>query len=185
MVVGAQHVDVGTVLRVRLPGQPRLPVDQRARPRGREHPLVWVDDEGVGALDAGVALTHLGQQHRRQAVGAIHVEPCPQVGGDLGATGKIVDDAGIRAAAGSDHDGDVVAMTDGRPDGVAGEPAVGAGWHHQRLEAKDVQCIVDRCVRSIGHHHHALAGSLVAADGQRREVADAAPAHEAPGGARR
>jgi hypothetical protein len=52
VIVGAQHVDVGAVLGVHFAGQVRLPVHQRARSGGREQPLVRIDDERVGPLDA-------------------------------------------------------------------------------------------------------------------------------------
>ena len=55
----------------------RLAVDQRARVERREQPLVRVDDERVGALDAGEAIAHARRAQRAEAVGAVDVQPQP------------------------------------------------------------------------------------------------------------
>ena len=62
---------------------------------------------------------------------------------------------------------------------LARQPAVGPGRHDQRLEAEEVQSVVDRGVRRVGDGHQRSATGALATDRQRRQVADRAAAHEA------
>lgn len=48
------HVQIGGVLGVSCPGEFGLAIDERTAVKGSEKPLVWVEDERVGLLDAGV-----------------------------------------------------------------------------------------------------------------------------------
>ena len=54
-----------------------LPVEQGAAVVGREQPLVWVDDEAVGALDPVEEVTHARGSERRTAVRPVDVHPDP------------------------------------------------------------------------------------------------------------
>ena len=121
----------------------------------------------------------LGQQQRRQAVGAIDVEPRIDLVGDIGAAVEIVDHTCVGRTAGGHDDADIVAVADRGAQRLAGQPAVGTGRHDQRLETEQVQRVVDRGMRGVGDGHDpAIAGAL-APDGQCRQVADRSAAHEA------
>jgi alpha,alpha-trehalose phosphorylase len=96
-------VEVGGVLRVHRPGEPRVAVEQRGAVERGEQPLVRVHDERVGVLDAVVPVPDARREQAGAAVGAVHVEPEVVLSGDFGGTGQVVDDAGVRRARGR-HD---------------------------------------------------------------------------------
>ena len=114
IVTGAQHIDVRTVLGVHLSSEIGFAIDQRARAARREQPLVRIDDERVGTIQPGEPVAQLRQQQRRQAVGAVDVEPRADLCGDVGTSGQIVDHSCVRRAARGDDDADVGAITDRR-----------------------------------------------------------------------
>ena len=70
---------------------------------GHEHPLVRVDDDGVGALPAGEQVPQLGQHGRRAAVRRVHVQPEPLAVADVGDGGDRVDAGRGGRAHGGDH----------------------------------------------------------------------------------
>ena len=90
------------------------------------------------------------QQQRGQSVGAVDVKPGIDFAGDIGAAGEIVDDSGVCRTGRGDDDADIGAATDRAAQRIARQPAVGSGRHHQRLEAEDVQGVVDRGMRGVG-----------------------------------
>ncbi len=152
VALGVQHVQVGGVLGVHGTGELRVAVDQRGAVERREQPLVRVDDEGVGVLDAVVALPDGGGEQARAAVGAVDVEPQAALAGDLGQALEVVDDALVGGAAGAD-DGDhrlrVRVGGQGGAQRLAGEPAVD-GRDLERLDADDVEGVLDRGVHLVG-----------------------------------
>ena len=84
-----------------------LAVDERSGVKGGKPPLVRVHDEGVGALDADVAIANPGGEHACAAVGAIDMEPPVVLRRNVGRGGEIVDDPGIRGAARRDDRRDI------------------------------------------------------------------------------
>ena len=74
-VGGVEHVEVLGVLRVRPTGDRRIAVQQRARVERREEPLVWIDDEAVGAFDPVETSADTRRGERCAAVRAVDVEP--------------------------------------------------------------------------------------------------------------
>ena len=126
----------------------------------------------------------LRQQQRGQSVGAIDVEP----GIDLAATSAHPSRSSMTPAFVEPAVATTIptsrAVTDRRAQGVARQPAVGSGRHDQRLEPEEVQGVVDRGVRGVGDGDQSSAAGTLAADGQRRQVADRSAAHEATSRAR-
>ena len=76
---------------------------QRAVHR-REHPLVGVDDERVGALDARERPAELGAHHRAARVGGVDVQPRAGLRAQVGQRGHRIDRGGRGGADGGDHD---------------------------------------------------------------------------------
>ncbi len=185
LVVGAQHVDVRAVLRVHQASERGLSVHERTRAGRCEQPLVWIDDERVGALEAGEPSMQLRQQDRGQSVGAVDVQPGVDLTGHVGAAVEIVDHAGIGRATGGHDDADIAPITDRGTQRLAGQAAIRPGRHYQRLEPEDVQRVVDRGVRCVGDCDEPSIPGAVAADGQCRQVADRTATHETAGGAER
>ena len=144
-----QHVQVAGLLGVRGPAQLRVAVDQRAAVERREQPLVRVDDEGVAALDAGVALADAGRREPGPAVRAVDVEPDPELGADLGHRGQVVHDAEVRGAGGGDHGEQALgsAGAPASPQVLAGQPAVVVHRHAEEVDVHDVAGALDRGVR--------------------------------------
>ena len=86
------------MLRVRLPGQLRLPVDQRAAVERREQPLVRIDDEAVRPLDALEQVPHRRRRQRRRSVRAVHMHPDTVLGAHVRHAGQVVDDSEVCGA---------------------------------------------------------------------------------------
>ena len=114
VVVGAQHVDVRTVLGVDRASELRLPVHQRARTRWREEPLVRVDDERVGPSDAGELDASSGSSMAARPYAPSTWNHASHLLGDVGASVEIVDDPCVGRSAGRDDDADVAPVADRR-----------------------------------------------------------------------
>ena len=107
-VLAVQDLEVLGVLGVHRLGQVGLAVDQGGAVEGSEEPLVRVDDERVGPLEAGELVSDgWGEQRGGPAVRAVDVEPQGVLGGHVGHACQVVDDAGVGRPRGG-HDGDDV-----------------------------------------------------------------------------
>ena len=87
-----EHVEVLGVLGVGGPGDARVAVEQRAAVERGEQPLVRIDDEAVGALDAGEAVRgrsarRAPRRRRRRRRGTT----CRSLGAHVGGAGEVVD----------------------------------------------------------------------------------------------
>ena len=76
-------VEVAGVLGVRCAGEFRHPVHQRAAVVWCEEPLVRVDNEAVCAFDSGEDVAHGWRGEPRSAVGAIDMQPHPELLADV------------------------------------------------------------------------------------------------------
>ena len=130
--------------------------DERADVVGLEEPLVRIDRDRVGELEAGHALRVARRQPRGAAVGGVHVEPQPSASRESRERRDVVDRAGVRRpgdgadrerrqprrAVRRDRGGDRL--------GPQPEPVVG-GDHAQRVlrEPEDVEPAPDREVRLV------------------------------------
>ena len=150
-VIGVQHVEVLGVLGVGSAGDCRIAVQQRARIERREEPLVRVDDEAVGALDAVEPVADARRGERRAAVGAVDVEPRVEIGGNVGGAGEVVDHADVRRARGGD-DGEetltigVVECVDHRTQRAAGHATAVVGRHRHDVGVHRPRRLDDRRV---------------------------------------
>ena len=85
-----------------------IAVEERAAVVGGEEPLVRVDDEAVGELDAVEEAADAGGGERRSAVGAVDVEPDPALGAHRGDARQVVHEARVRRPGGGHDREDVV-----------------------------------------------------------------------------
>ncbi len=124
---------------------------------GRLSPFVKVEGDGVGPLDACQQGPQLGRQDGQGAEGAIHVQPQPLAGGDLGQSLQVVDGAGVdRACRADDQEriqprGAVCRHRLGQGPGV--QAAIGQDRdlaQGGRTEPGDVQRLGDTAVRALG-----------------------------------
>ena len=85
------------------PRHRRSPVEHGGAVERREQPLVRVDHEAVGQLDAGEARPGAGRHHRSAPVGAVDVEPQASLTGHRAGARQVVDDARVGGAGGGHH----------------------------------------------------------------------------------
>ena len=183
------------MLRVRCPRLHRIAVDQRARVERGEQPLVRIDDERVGVLDAGEQPAHGRRGETGSAVRAVDVQPPAVLLRDGRDARDVVDDAEVRRARGGD-DGEhaVAALGRHRLHGPAQRGAEqAAALVAVDLDDIDVhddaQRVLDRRVR-LGRQRHRPPGRtaptsvqrILARRDQRRQVADRAALHERTAG---
>ena len=121
-VVGQAHVgEVLEVLGARRVGvfeDRTVPHDQTAAAVGQEHPLVGVEGDGVGSLDALESLVAALGELEEAAVGGVDVEPEVVLLGEVGQVVQGVDGAGVGGAgAGDDEERGRVAL-DGGLEGI-------------------------------------------------------------------
>ena len=91
-----------------------LAVDQRAAVERSEQPLVRIDDEAVGVLDAAVAIAHARCGQPGAAVSTVDMHPDVELGADLGRLDDLVN-AGL---------GLVLSTTSTTALGIDAKPAV-------------------------------------------------------------
>jgi hypothetical protein len=185
------------VLRVRATAELGVAVDQGARVERGEQPLVRVDDEGVGVLDAGETVPRAGRQHAGQAVGAVDVQPDIGSHDRAGDVGDVVDDAEVGRPRGRDHGEDAVAvLVERRAHRVAAQYAVLTDRHADDLDVHHAGRRGDRGMRLDAADHAPRVGAGLsgirepiacglAGGDQGREVAERAALHEDAPGARR
>ena len=116
--------EVRGVLPVCCDGERRIAIDEGAGVVGREQPLVRVDDERVGALDAIEERPDARCEQRGAPVGGVDVEPETPVGTRVGHPRQVVDDPGVRRAGARHHREHALSVGIERPaEPVAGQPA--------------------------------------------------------------
>ncbi len=184
-VVGMQHVQVLGVLGVGAPTDLRVAVQQGARVERREQPLVGIDDEAVGGLDAGEAVASARRREGRPAVGAVDVHPRVQHGTCRGGRREVVDDAGVgRPGRGDDGEqpGPIVVRqcAERGLEGRAREATDRIGRHRHDVGVHRPRRGGDRGVGAAGRHDqparavHRPVGSLPPAPARRDEGAQVA-----------
>ena len=90
------------MVRVRGIGRRRVAIEQRAGVERSEEPLVRVDDDRVGVLDAGEERARRRRRERGAAVRTVDMEPHAALRADLGDRREIVDQPEVRRAGGGD-----------------------------------------------------------------------------------
>ena len=169
--------------------QRRIAVEQSRTVERREQPLVRVEDERVGVLDAVVFVPDAGGEQPGAAVGAVNVEPQTVIPCDRGRPGEIVDDPRVRRARRRDDRRErrgVSIVLDGFPERFTGQPMI-IGFNGQRVHLDDTQCVDDRGVgvRPDDHAPPLWAARTVPALGhlprhdERRQVAGGPTGDEA------
>src|SRR5512132_501162 len=98
-----------------------FPVEQGTAVVGGEQPLVRVDDEAVGALDASKEMTNGWRGKSGTTVRPVDVHPDAEAFADIGNTGQVVDDAGVRGAGRRNDREHVTRIDQYGPQSVAGE----------------------------------------------------------------
>ena len=100
-----QDVEVLGVLRMRCPPHVGVAVDEGTAVERCEQPLVRIDDEAVGMLDAVVTIADARRSQACSAVGTVDMHPHIELSTDSSNTGEVVDDAGVgRACRGHDRE---------------------------------------------------------------------------------
>ena len=90
------------MLRVRLPRELGIAVEQRGAIERREEPLVGIDGEGVRSVDPLEERSRALGRERREPVGAVDVQPQAVPGGDVCDPHEVVDDPRVRRPRGCD-----------------------------------------------------------------------------------
>jgi len=141
-----------------------LAIEQRGAVERREQPLVGIDDERVGPLEA----VELGPDRRREerstAVRAVDVKPQRSFLGHVSQTREIVDEAGVGRAGGGDHADHVVGagmVLQRSAERGSRQPVVFSG-NDERLHADDPECLAHRGVRFIAHRDQRTRGRRTA-----------------------
>ncbi len=143
-------------------GPPRP--EQRAVHR-REHPLVRVDDERVGPLDALERPPVLGAHHRRAGVRGVDVQPRPSRLARVGDRRHRID---RRSVAVVPTVATTAAASDRSPSSSAPHPELVVAGHLAQPHPEHPRRLLDRRVRLLGAHDQVAAGRLAGRD-QRRE----------------
>ena len=132
VVIVVEHVEVLGVLGVGVAGDLRVAVDEGTRVERGEQPLVGIDDEAVGSLDAGEQVPHARSRQAGAAVRPVDVEPRAEAIGRRGRRDEIVDHPGVRRPRRGDdgkHPSPVLVgeAGDRRVERLGGEPAARVG----------------------------------------------------------
>ena len=171
-------------------------VEQRTAVEGREQPLVRVEDERVGLLEADVLRLQRPGEDAGSAVGTVDVEPPVAALRQRAHPGEIVDDAGVGRAGGTDHGDDVGQVgigVDRCLHGLARQTVVGRA-DHQGVHLQQSEGVDDRGMRVLAHHHpRPSAGKCVtesplpglSGHRERRQIAGRPTGDEASAGALR
>ncbi len=187
-------IQIARQLRVRGARGLGIAVEERAAVVGGEEPLVGVDDEAVGELDAVEEVADAGGGKRRSAVGAVDVEPDPALGAHRGDARQVVHEARVRRAGGGHDREDVVgSLCERCIESFAAEAAARVLLHLEDPDVEHPRCHSDRGMHVSGAGQPPSAGRPLAATGQssmprrgeRREVPAGAAGDEAARGTRR
>ena len=186
-------VEVRRLLGVDRPRELRGAVEQGRAVERRVQPLVRVDHEGVGELEAVVQRPDRRCEDAGPAVGAVDVEPQAEITCGLPDAAQVVDDPGVRRAARRDDrdDGRGVRVSgESRTERIAGQSMVGH-VDDERVDVEDVEGVPHRGVHLVAdgdpqplparrgtERVREPAAALVAGDGQGREVPGRASGHE-------
>ena len=184
------------MLGVGVARQLRVAVQQGAAVEWGEQPLVRVDDEAVGLLDAVEQVAHGGRRQRCAPVGAVDVHPQPVLLADGGDPGQVVDDPQVGGAGGgNDCEHAVGALrAEGLGQRVAGHPPALVTRHpehirvHHLLEGVDhrrMRLGGDGCPQPLGAMAAESLQHGVAGRHQRGQVAQRSTGDEAAAGGRR
>ncbi len=169
---------------------------ERAGAVGQEEPLVGIEDQRVGELEAGEGFPAAFGQAEEGPVGAVHVQPEPLLPGEAGELGQGVDGAGVDRAGVAHHQegGEAAAAVLGHRLGQGVEAdAEGPVRRHlagvRRREAREGRGLGQRVVGLVGEVEGAREerlGEPVAAGGHEgRQVGHGAAARQEPPGLRR
>ena len=131
-------IEVAGVLRVHRARMLRLAVHQRAAVVGREQPLVRVDDETVGLLDAVEQVSHRGGGETGTAVGTVDVHPHPEFTSDGCHIGEVIDEP-LVGRSGRDNHGENVRV--GFEHGTQRRPGEVPSVVNRYLDDLDVECL--------------------------------------------
>ena len=193
-VVVVDGVEVRRVLGVHALGEPRLAVEQRGAVERREQPLVRVDDERVGELDArrsararsARTAPRRRTRRRRGTTARARARPCRCRAGRRRCPALVVPDVATTATTDS---GSASASSAARSASPVNRWS--AVRDHERVDVDDRQRVLDRRVRLVADRDaqpavaRLLAVALdeaaargVAGDDERREVAGRAARDE-------
>ena len=126
------------MLGVRCAGEFRHPVHQRAAVVWCEEPLVRVDNEAVCAFDSGEDVAHGWRGEPRSAVGAIDVQPHPELLADVRHVCQVVDEALVGGPRRGDDREDIRMPGQHRMQRRAGEVVAFVFRHGDDV---DVECL--------------------------------------------
>ena len=180
VAIVVKDVEVLGMLGVGVAGDLRVAVHEGARVERGEQPLVRIDDEAVGALDAGEQMAHARGGEAGAAIGAVDVEPRAEPLRRVGGGSEVVDDAGVRRPRRGD-DGEhspailVGEVLDGGVEGRRREPAALVGRGEDDVGVHRPGGLGDRRVRPVAADDQAPR-AVVGAAGVVRATSSGRPA---------
>ena len=173
-----------------------IAIDERGTVVRGEQPLVRVDPEAVGALDAVELVTGQRAAQRGQAVRAVDVHPQASRRAHVGDPVELVDDTRVRSAAGGHHGEhtvrgvECVVGADRCLQRGAGHPAVIVGVYRQHIDVHHAGSGAYRSVYLLSDSNRvprrpaaAALGEHLACGHQRAEVRCRAAGYEHAAGA--
>ena len=123
-----------------------IAIEERGAVERREEPLVRIDHERVGSLDAGEPCGELGHAEGGAAVGGVDVEPHVAAGAHVRHAGEVVDDATVGGTGAGHHSADPLVTGNDRIELVPDETVAFVAGNLDHLEIEQRRSVAHRRV---------------------------------------